>query len=76
MGCRSTGAGRVILIPGEQPPEEALDADFGVFTMKRFPNLEMPFVPTMSDGSRPVLGLFTEGRCIGIELCFDPEADE
>jgi hypothetical protein len=56
--------------------EEDLDADFGVFTMKRFPDLEMPFVPTMSDGSGPVLGLFVEGRCIGIELSFDPEADE
>ena len=59
--------------------QEAIESQtgfgFGTITIEKFPGAVMPFVPTGSDGSGPVLGLVSDGKCVGIELTF-MEADD
>jgi hypothetical protein len=43
---------------------------FGFLTVSAFPDTMMPFVPIGSDGSGPVFGLMSKGKCVGIELPF------
>lgn len=54
--------------------QEAIEAQtrkgFGILAPKKFPGVVMPFVPTGSDGSGPVLALISAGKCVGIELPF------
>jgi hypothetical protein len=49
---------------------------FGIITMKKFPGVVMPFVPTGSDGIGPVIALMSGGKRVGIELPFLDEEEE
>ena len=50
--------------------EAQTDDGFGIITLKKFAGAVMPFVPTGSDGTGPVLALTSRGKCIGMELSF------
>ncbi len=56
--------------------EAQTDDGFGIITLKQFPGAVMPFVPTGSDGTGPVLALTSRGKCIGMELSFMGEDEE
>jgi len=53
--------------------QKAIDSQkdgFGVITVRKFPALIMPFVPTGSDGTGPVFALMSGAKRVGIELTF------
>ena len=55
--------------------EAQTDDGFGIIKLKKFPAAVMPFIPTGSDGSGPVLALTSGGKCVGIELSFMGEEE-
>jgi hypothetical protein len=56
--------------------EGQTDSGFGIISLKRFPGAVMPFVPTGSDGSGPVLALMSGRKRVGIELSFTGEDEK
>jgi hypothetical protein len=53
--------------------ESETEDGFGIIDLEEFPGAVMPFVPTGSDGTGPVFGLMSQGKCVGIELPFTGE---
>jgi hypothetical protein len=64
---------------GADKVQEAIDSledeSFGILKVPEFPDANMPFVPTGSDGNGPVYALMSGGKCVGIELPFIEEED-
>jgi hypothetical protein len=55
--------------------DSVMGGDIGILTVPEFPDAIMPYVPTGSDGSGPVIAVMSGGKRAGIELPFMEEED-